>query len=664
MGLTQVRSGQLLDDTIVDADINTAANIGSSKITSTLSGKTLTSAILGNDLDAGGFKISNLSAPVGANDVATRGYVDAFAQGLDIKEAVRAATTVDITLSAPQTIDDVAVIAGDRVLVKAQTLGEENGIYVVAAGAWTRASDADASSEVTAGMFTFVTEGTTNADSGWTLTTDSPIVLGTTALTFVQFSGAGQITAGAGLTKSGNTLDVGAGTGISALADSVAIDQTFSPTWSGLHTFTHASGLRIENALPFVEFRETDEVLPLGRWRIWQQSTSISFVKNTGVAGDFSSNLQQFTLTVNPATIPFSFFNSNVEVDGLAGYPSAFAIFRDSTQQADLHIESVAPTVELRETGQSISGGGLWRMRLDGTTIEVRRNTAGDGDFSSSDLVAAISASAGTTFYGKTVLRSGVSGSPQLRFAELTSVGSADTHALYNNDNEIPSRLHFKDSSGNDHTPAYIVDKYNHRIESTDPAFELRETDRTIDVDGLWRAASTDGSFKIQNNTAAAGDFSSLFTMVELFPSAANGSVRVHSQLVVSGTNPHLSMPGTAVVGSVASDAIFLSSLDTRFHIKDDGGVDRTIAYLDEIVSPGNTVLVSEYVVNETPTGAVNGANTTFTLANTPETGTVQVYQNGLLQSPTDDYTIVTDTITMNDAPATGDKIRVAYVKA
>jgi phage-related tail fiber protein len=102
----------------------------------------------------------------------------------------------------------VSVIAGDRVLVKNQTTGSENGIYVVAAGSWTRATDFDSNAEVTAGAFTFVEAGTVNGDSGFVLSTDNPITLGTTALTFVQFSGAGQITAGNGMTKTGNSLDI------------------------------------------------------------------------------------------------------------------------------------------------------------------------------------------------------------------------------------------------------------------------------------------------------------------------------------------------------------------------------------------------------------------------------------------------------------------------
>jgi hypothetical protein len=172
-------------------------------------------------------------APSADADVATKSYVDATKAGLDVKDSVRAATTDPGTLATDfedgDTIDGVTLATGDRILIKNQADGAENGIYVVAAsGAPTRATDADSSVEVTGGMFTFVEEGTTNADSGWVLTNNGSITVGTTALTFVQFSGAGQITAGAGLTKTGNTLDVG-GTAdrITVNADTVDIASTY-----------------------------------------------------------------------------------------------------------------------------------------------------------------------------------------------------------------------------------------------------------------------------------------------------------------------------------------------------------------------------------------------------------------------------------------------------
>lgn len=169
-----------------------------------------------------------VATPVAADDAANKGYVDAARAGLDVKDSVRVATTADITLSAPQTIDGVAVIEGDRVLVKDQNAGSANGIYVVGAGAWSRAEDANISAEVTAGMFTFVEEGTVNGDSGFVLTTNNPITLDTTPLVFAQFSGAGQIVAGAGLAKNGNTLDVG-GTAdrITINSDSIDIASTY-----------------------------------------------------------------------------------------------------------------------------------------------------------------------------------------------------------------------------------------------------------------------------------------------------------------------------------------------------------------------------------------------------------------------------------------------------
>ena len=156
-------------------------------------------------------KITGLATPTADTDAATKAYVDATRQGLDVKESVRVATTATITLSGTQTIDGVAVIAGDRVLVKDQSIANANsanGIYVVAAGSWARSSDANTSAQVTAGLFTFVEEGSANGNSGWVLVTDNPITLGTTGISFNQFSGAGQVDAGAGLTKSGSTLNV------------------------------------------------------------------------------------------------------------------------------------------------------------------------------------------------------------------------------------------------------------------------------------------------------------------------------------------------------------------------------------------------------------------------------------------------------------------------
>lgn len=160
------------------------------------------------DVSMNSHKITGLAAPTSDSDAVNKLYADSLRSGLDVKQSVRVATTADITLSGTQTIDGVNVVAGDRVLVKNQSTAADNGIWVVAAGSWSRATDADSDAEVSAGMFCFVEEGSSNADSGWVLSTNGAITLGSTSLSFAQFSGAGQITAGNGLTKTGNTLDV------------------------------------------------------------------------------------------------------------------------------------------------------------------------------------------------------------------------------------------------------------------------------------------------------------------------------------------------------------------------------------------------------------------------------------------------------------------------
>jgi len=139
--------------------------------------------------------------------LATKQYVDTVAQGLDPKASCVAATTANITLSGTQTIDGVALIAGDRCLVKDQTLSQNNGIYLVAAAAWTRATDMDSWAEVP-GAFTFIEQGTLYADTGWVCTSNAGGTLGTTAITWVQFAGVGSYTAGTGLTLTGTQFSL------------------------------------------------------------------------------------------------------------------------------------------------------------------------------------------------------------------------------------------------------------------------------------------------------------------------------------------------------------------------------------------------------------------------------------------------------------------------
>jgi hypothetical protein len=145
--------------------------------------------------------------PISALQLATKQYVDAVVQGLDPKASCVAATTVNITLSGTQTIDGIALIAGDRCLVKNQTAPADNGIYVVSASAWTRSTDMDVWAEVP-GAFTFIEQGTTWADTGWVCTSNAGGTIGVTAITWVQFAGVGSYTAGTGLTLTGTQFSI------------------------------------------------------------------------------------------------------------------------------------------------------------------------------------------------------------------------------------------------------------------------------------------------------------------------------------------------------------------------------------------------------------------------------------------------------------------------
>ena len=156
-------------------------------------------------------KITGLADPTADADAANKGYVDGVAQGLDVKDSVVATTTANGTLSSAfangQSIDGVTLQTGDRILIKNQSTASQNGIYnVQASGAPSRTTDMGTGSNA-AGAFVFVEQGTVNAENGFTCTSDTgSAVVGTNNLTFAQFSGAGQIIAGDGLDKSGNTL--------------------------------------------------------------------------------------------------------------------------------------------------------------------------------------------------------------------------------------------------------------------------------------------------------------------------------------------------------------------------------------------------------------------------------------------------------------------------
>lgn len=233
--LTVSESNGTITLTLNVADVDSAGLL-SSTFWSLLNGATsdATVSTLAKRDSAGNIKVAT---PTDAAHAATKGYVDAARQGLDVKQSVRAATTAAINLAseleAGDTIDtNVTLVAGDRVLVKNQGTASQNGIYVVQeTGAAVRATDANGTADtgtVSGGTFTFVEEGAVNADSGWVVSSNGAINVGTDPMAWVQFSGAGSIVAGDGLTKDGNTINaVGTENRISVSANAIDIASTY-----------------------------------------------------------------------------------------------------------------------------------------------------------------------------------------------------------------------------------------------------------------------------------------------------------------------------------------------------------------------------------------------------------------------------------------------------
>jgi hypothetical protein len=192
-----------------------------------IDGKTLNSLVQ-TDITNPLFKVNG--PPIDALHITNKSYVDTeiakVSQGLSTKESVVVATTANITLSGTKTIDGIAVVVGDRVLVKNQTTAANNGIYVVSSTTWTRATDAVPGSTLNPGAYVFVSRGNTQASSGW--------VLGQDGTTWSQFSGAGQLQAGSGILIDGNVISL-TDTGVAAGTYSLVTVDTKGRITSATH---------------------------------------------------------------------------------------------------------------------------------------------------------------------------------------------------------------------------------------------------------------------------------------------------------------------------------------------------------------------------------------------------------------------------------------------
>jgi len=184
-----------------------------------------------NGLDLQSQKITNLADPSSVTDAANKQYVDNVARGLTWKAPVRVATTTNGTLATAfangQSIDGVTLATGDRILIKDQSTGADNGIYTVnASGAPTRATDADGGTELSPGTAVTVTEGTANADKAFIIISDAAITIGTTSQTWGQLGGGTTYTAGNGINVAGSVISAVGTTGLTVNGSGIGVDTS------------------------------------------------------------------------------------------------------------------------------------------------------------------------------------------------------------------------------------------------------------------------------------------------------------------------------------------------------------------------------------------------------------------------------------------------------
>ena len=329
---TTVVAGTGLDSTYndgagtftIDIDSTVTTNSGSQ----TLTNKTLGSGTaLGANLDAGSNKITNLGTPTNSTDAATKAYVDAVSEGLHVHAAARVYSSANIDLStaleAGDTLDGITLVAGDRVLVNGQSTQSQNGIYVVqSSGAAVRATDFDTAAEISSGDFIFVSAGTSYGNTGW-VQTNSPATIGTDAISFTQFSGAGTYTAGAGLTLTGTVFsaDVTPTSGNASLINSGGAIEVKTDTSRGLSVDTNGLGINAGTGLTF----SSGALAFASGYGVRKYATSIGDGSATSYTVTHNLSTKDLTVQVYDNSSPYAQVEADVEHTNTADVTIKFA---------------------------------------------------------------------------------------------------------------------------------------------------------------------------------------------------------------------------------------------------------------------------------------------------------------------------------------------------
>lgn len=367
-------------------------------------------------INANSSRIINVTDPTSDQDAATKAYVDSLSQGLYPKESVRLATAASLSANtydngtsgvgatltgdangAIGNVDGVAATLNDRLLVKDESTTANNGIYEVTQVGdgsnpyiLTRVTDMDESDEIAA-AFTFVEEGSTNADTGWVCTTNEPVTMGTTAITFAQFSGGGTITAGDGLTKTGSTIDVVAtNTTLTVNADDVGVNVgnnfTGGLAWTGNHEFTgatHTVGTSGQISIGSSQEASTAVVIEA-------TGTAGGIDVNSGTGGLDLDTTGPIALTSSQAAATAVVIESTDTSGGIDINSGTSGVDLDTTGQVNIDSSQAASTA-LRLNASDTTGGididsGIGGIAIDTTgSISLDSETASNFTLSAND---------------------------------------------------------------------------------------------------------------------------------------------------------------------------------------------------------------------------------------------------------------------------------------
>lgn len=609
-------------------------------------------------------RITDLQNPTQAQDAATKFYVDSVAVGLNVKDQVKVATTQNITLSGTQTIDGIALSQGDRVLVKNQTTQTQNGIYVVAVGSWQRSQDADEDSEVKAGLFVFVEKGTTQADTGWVLTSDNPITLGTTNLTFAQFSGAGSYLAGNGLELTGVTFSVKTvSTGRITVAAG-GIDLAASGVTGGTYgnlgfnvpniqidTYGRITSASNRDLFPAkvannVFAGPTSGVNQVPDFRLLVFADMIGGLVNGGTPATIPTNGQlmigngqSFTLNTLTAGTAVSISNgsgtitiNNTGVTQISGTPLQITASA-STGSVTLSFPSTGVTLP-QKTTLGASTAGYASLNIP-TGVQPTSPNVGD--------IWLIQATGIWARYGSTPTT-----------YNLADISSAQTLTNKTLSNPTLSSI----SADGAEMTALLINGSSQMVTRELGTNAFNSTSYVTSVSGTANRITVSGTTQVTIDIASTYVGQTSITTLGTIATGTWNATTI--QVNKGGTGQTSYTDGQLLIGNSTGNTLSKNTLTAGANISITNG-SGTIT-----IASAGSMQTANYKVRESLVGTVDGVNAVFAIGSPLVADKEMIFNNGLLQRPGagNDYTISGQQVTFltGSIPQTGDALVITYI--